>query len=98
MKHVYELDGETFEWDTEKAASNLTKHGVSFESACEAFLDRFLKGIDASNEEDMRDAIIGYDGAERLLYVVFIERDEGAIRIISARLATKQERSIYERE
>lgn len=98
MKHTHELDGETFEWDTEKAAANRVKHGVSFESACEVFFDRFLKSVDASNEEDIRDAIIGYDATERLLFVVFIERDEDAIRIISARPATKHERSFYEHE
>jgi len=39
---IYELRGQTFEWDAEKAAANLRKHWVPFEKACEVFFDPFL--------------------------------------------------------
>ena len=42
MDAQYELRGQTFEWDLEKAAANLLKHRVAFETACEVFFDPFL--------------------------------------------------------
>lgn len=39
-----------FEWDVEKAASNITKHGVSFDSAQSVFYDEFA--IQFFNEEN----------------------------------------------
>lgn len=89
--------GQRFTWDSEKAASNLKKHEVSFETACEVFFDRFLHMEDASVPEENRDAAIGMTEDWTLLLVVHLYRDENAaIRIISARRATTQERRIYE--
>lgn len=52
--------------------------------------------IDASRNDEVRDAIIGFDKRWTLLYVAFIERESDIIRIISARKATRKERERYE--
>jgi uncharacterized DUF497 family protein len=52
--------------------------------------------VDASRNHEVRDAIIGMDTRWILLFVVHIEWEEGAIRIISARKATRKERAYYE--
>jgi uncharacterized DUF497 family protein len=90
------LHGITFIWDSNKAATNLRKHGTLFEQAAEAFFDPFLKLVDASRHEEARDAIIGMDTRWNLLFVVHIELEDDAIRIITARKATQRERAYYE--
>jgi len=92
----YELLGTVFEWDAAKAASNTLKHGVRFESACEVFIDPFLRIIDDDGSGELRYAAIGYSKARQLLYVVHLERHDEIIRIISARKATASERAIHE--
>jgi len=52
--------------------------------------------VDASRNDEARDAVIGLDRHWNLLYVVFIERENDIIRIISARRATRKEREYYE--
>jgi uncharacterized DUF497 family protein len=52
--------------------------------------------VDASRHEEARDAIIGMDIRWNLLFVVHIELEDDAIRIISARKATRRERAYYE--
>jgi uncharacterized DUF497 family protein len=52
--------------------------------------------VDASRNEEARDAIIGMDRRWNLLFVVHIELEEDAIRLISARHATRKERNDYE--
>jgi uncharacterized protein len=97
MNVYFVLHGITFVWDYEKARSNPSKHdGITFEQAAETFFDPFLVVVDASRNEEARDAVIGLDARWNLLYVVHIEREENAIRIISARKATRQERAEYE--
>jgi len=87
-----------FEWDPDKVAMNVQKHGVSFEEACEVFDDP--NAVDAFDAEhsvrESRFTVIGFS-SRRLLFVVFTERAGDAIRIISARKATRRERSKYER-
>lgn len=61
--------------------------------ACEVFVDPFFRLVGAGGEEEA--AAIGYSERSRLLFVVHMVRQE-AIRIISARLATTEERKIYE--
>jgi uncharacterized DUF497 family protein len=93
----YSLDGTDFVWDSNKAASNVVDHsGITFEQAAEVFFDPFFRLVDATRNGETRDAIIGFDRASRLLFVVHIQQDNVAIRIISARKATKPER--YEHE
>ena len=88
--------GLRFAWDSEKAASNEGKHGVSFDQACETFFDQFVQYFDASVEDEIRTAAIGLDFLRRLLFVVHLEREPDCIRIVSARFATAGERRIYE--
>lgn len=83
-----------FEWDEEKAHSNLTKHGVGFEEACSVFLDLDYLLLADSDLPD-RFIALGYSEVARLLFVVHVERG-ARVRIISARRATHRERSIYE--
>ena len=89
-------DGQLFEWDSEKASINFAKHHVSFEVACEVFLDPFVCLVDASGESEARDAAIGMTEDWSVLFVVHVLRREDRIRIISARQATAEERRIYE--
>ena len=97
MDIYYELHNITFVWDKNKALINSIKHdGVTFEQAAEAFFDPFLKVVDASRNEEARDAIIGLDTHWNLLFVVHIEIQDDEIRIISARKATRKERFDYE--
>jgi uncharacterized protein len=92
---IFQLHGTEFEWDEEKYAVNLSKHGVKFEIAAEVFFDPFYQSGDASVFEEKRDFIIGYSYSEKLLLVVFVERSERT-RIISAREITPTERKLYE--
>ncbi len=86
-----------FEWDPEKAQNNLIKHGVLFEEAQTVFLDlRSLELFDHSTEHEDRFIQVGYSYKTRLLTVVFCERDNEHIRIISARRASAEERKLYE--
>lgn len=89
----------SFEWDKKKAVSNLRKHGVSFEEASTALRDSFSATAhdpDHSEDED-RFVTLGISSIGRLLAVAHTERGNN-IRIISARLATKSERQIYEED
>ena len=93
-----ELRGQTFEWDSEKAAINLRKHNVTLQEACEVFFDPFFCLVDSTAGDEAREGAIGYSERSRLLFVVHVVRQEETIRIISARPATTEERKIYEHE
>ena len=86
-----------FEWDRKKASANLSKHGVSFEEAATALEDDLsLTGDDPDHSEvEGRLITFGISSAARLLVVSHTERGD-RIRIISARLATRTERELYE--
>jgi uncharacterized protein len=89
-----------FDWNPAKAASNLRKHGVSFEEAQSIFYDDFaIQFYDQSHSSDEeRFLMLGMSSGAHLLLVCHCERDSGGvIRIISARKATKQESSFYGR-
>ena len=97
MDTHFVLHGITFIWDEHKARENPRYHdGVPFGQAAEAFFDPFLKVVDASRNDEARDAIIGMDIRWNLLFVVHSELEEDAIRLISARKATRKERTYYE--
>jgi hypothetical protein len=87
----------SFEWDTEKANSNVKKHGVSFEEAATVFYDPMSATIDDPDHSavEARLITIGYSTQNRLLFVSHAERGEN-IRIISARFATAHERKRHE--
>ena len=86
-----------FDWDPEKAKANLDKHGISFGEVTELFLSGrdFLEiyDEDPSHTED-RFIAIGRI-AKRIVVVVYAERPEDTIRVISARPATRQEIELY---
>jgi hypothetical protein len=92
----FSYHGQRFIWDSEKASGNASKHGVSFELACQVFFDPLIRIEDASTGEEQRDAAIGLTEDWTLLFVVHLLREDDIIRIISARLATAQERRAYE--
>lgn len=81
-----------------KAAINLRKHNVTFQEACEVFFDPFFCLVDSTAEDEAREGAIGYGERSRLVFVVHVVRQEETIRMISARLATTEERKIYEHE
>lgn len=86
-----------FDWNEEKAKSNLAKHGVSFDEATSVFDDPlFLTFADPEHSlGEQRFIIIGESAKGRLLVVSYTERTK-TIRLISARLATNKERKAYE--
>ena len=86
-----------FEWDKGKAETNQRKHGISFNEAQLVFTDDLsiiIPDPDHSAEEE-RLIIIGISRSGHTLVVSYVERD-GAIRLISARRATRAERGKYE--
>jgi uncharacterized protein len=87
-----------FEWDGIKAVSNLRKHRVSFDEASTVFRDPQARIFDDEfhSAEEHREVIIGHSIVNRLVLVYFTEKPGGAVRLISARLATRNERKEYE--
>lgn len=86
-----------FDWDDSKAESNRKKHGVSFAEATTAFRDsnaiEFLDQ-DCTLSED-RWLLLGLSSKNRILMVVYVEKAEEIIRVISARKAVKEEVNEY---
>ena len=88
-----------FEWDPEKAASNAAKHGVTFEEAQTVFQDDLFVAFEDPDHSrgESRFIIMGQSTRKNLLVVSYTERRK-AIRLISARPATRKERRTYEEE
>jgi len=85
------------EWDPAKARSNLKKHGVSFSDVEMAFSDLHALVLeDEHSEGETRYVLVGTDSLGRIVVVVYTYRDS-RVRIISARRATKSERTSYEK-
>jgi len=86
-----------FEWDVLNAAQNLRKHGVSFDEASSVFFDPLsATGDDPDHTlQERRFVTFGMSSSGRLLVVAHMERHD-AIRIITARPATRAERKLYE--
>ena len=87
-----------FEWNIEKARTNLIKHGVSFEEAVTVFDDPFAHYFqdDFHSMNEDRFIIRGYSNSNNLLVVSFTIRSDKT-RIISSRFATKKERKQHEK-
>ena len=87
-----------FEWDPEKAVTNLERHGISFEEARTVFGDPLGRIVDDPRHSvgERRFVLLGRSDQQRLLAVMFTERRE-VVRVISARLATRRERRDYEK-
>ena len=86
-----------FEWNEQKAAANVRKHDVTFHEAATVFGDPLAVTFadpDHSSEEQ-RYLTFGMSRFGRMLVVSHLDREE-AVRIISARPATRRERKIYE--
>jgi uncharacterized DUF497 family protein len=86
-----------FDWDEDKAAANLKKHGVNFEEAKTVFGDPFSVTIDdpGHSASEYRFVDVGTSTAGMILAVAYAERGQ-KVRLISCRKATKAERKIYE--
>jgi len=91
----------TFEWDVNKAKTNIHKHQISFEDATMVFKDKNMISMfdEKHSTDEERWITIGLDINTRTLVVVHtfvsIDRDNTKIRIISARKATNNEAKIY---
>ena len=92
------MDELRFEWDPNKAKTNVEKHGISFEEATTVFADEqavLFDGPDHSEDEN-RSILLGFSAMAKMLIVCHCLREEGnVIRIISARKATKTEEKQY---
>ena len=86
-----------YQWDKNKAASNLQKHGIEFADAVSVFSDELAITIPENRFDEERFVTIGTDGFGRILVIVFTWRSED-IRLISARLAERRERKQYEED
>ncbi|MDY0220685.1 MAG: BrnT family toxin [Desulfobacterium sp.] len=86
-----------FEWDPNKAVSNLNKHGITFDEATTVFQDTLSLTIDdpLHSADEERLIIIGMSHKNCILVVVHTER-ENKVRVVSARKATNHERRYYE--
>jgi uncharacterized protein len=95
MDIEFELGGLLFRWNAVKAETNHAKHGVHFENAAEAFFDVDFRLTDATRSDEARDALLGRNYAGQLLFIVHVEIEDDAVRMISARHASPQERVFY---
>jgi uncharacterized DUF497 family protein len=86
-----------FQWEKDKAAANISKHGVSFEEASTVFGDPLSRTIPdpLHSEGEHRSVTVGLSATTRFLVVIHTDRND-TIRIISARRATPRERRVYE--
>lgn len=78
------------EWDSQKAVTNFRKHKIKFELACEAFFNPFVCYLDEQIVgSELRERLVGLTTTWVLLLVAYVMRGD-VIRIVSARLMTKQ--------
>ncbi len=90
-------DSTGFEWDERKNVANQRKHGLAFEEALELFVGRddYLEIFDEQSSPD-EDRFLAIGPISRgMVVVIWTERDEFVIRIISARFAAPSERDLY---
>ncbi|MCL2806112.1 MAG: BrnT family toxin [Treponema sp.] len=85
----------TFEWDDEKNRLNQKIHGIAFEDAKFVFKDPLKVIIPDIYHSEIEERWLAIGIVSRVLFVVFTERSENIIRIISARTATKAEEKLY---
>ena len=84
-----------YQWDRNKALTNLNKQGIDFADAVSVFADELAISIYDPRFAEDRFIIIGMDAFSRILVVVYTLRDD-EIRLLSARKATRNERRQYE--
>ena len=86
------------EWDSEKAAENIRKHGVSFAEAATVLTDDFaLTREDTDSVDEQRFATLGMSATGNLLVVIFTHREPDDYRIIASWPAIKSQRKQYEK-
>lgn len=86
-----------FDWDAAKNRENRRKHGLAFDDAVELLRSGvdYLEIFDVAHSE-FEDRFIAIGPLDRgLILVVWTERDEGTVRLISARWATRREQALY---
>lgn len=81
-----------FEWHDEKAAANFAKHGIGFNDASRALLGFGLTQPGSGRDENRFTTVCECEG--RLIAVIWTPR-HNFIRLISARVARKNERTAY---
>lgn len=89
-----------FEWDEAKNKANIKKHGISFEEAESVFYDEYalFKADPDHSENEDRFLLLGLSAKLRLLLVCHcFEVDDGLIRVISCRKASRKEKPLYRR-
>jgi uncharacterized DUF497 family protein len=90
-----------YEWDKVKNALNIQNHGISFEEAMEVFDDPLhIAKLDFRfNYFEERWITLGATSQYKLIVVahmLFNDKNEEVIRIISARKANSKEVNLYE--
>jgi hypothetical protein len=85
----------SYEWDPNKAITNIEKHGIDFADAVTVFNDLNAVTIDDPDYDEQRFITIAMDTFGRILVVTYTWRGD-IIRLITARKATKRERKQYE--
>jgi len=85
----------TFEWDEKKNKQNQQRHGITFEDAKFVFNDPFKVILPDLYHSEKEERWLAIGVVSRVLFVVFTERGENTIRIISARAGTKAEKELY---
>lgn len=83
-----------FEFDPDKSATNLKKHGIDFVEAQELWEDADRLLVPAKTQGEARYMLVGKTG-QKYWSAIFTYRDE-SIRIISVRRARKEEVNAYE--
>ena len=86
-----------YQWNEDKAAANISKHGIDFADAVSVFSDDLAITIPDERFDEERFVTIGIDAFGRVLVVVYTLRSD-EIRLISARKATRLEQQQYEQE
>ena len=85
-----------FEWDPEKSTANRRKHRISFEKATELWNADFLEIYDEAHSDE-EDRFIGVGMVDQhVVIVVFTEPEDDLVRIVSARMAKRPERHLFE--
>lgn len=89
----------SFDWDKGNIDKNYHKHGITPNEAEEVFLDQWvaIKPDITHSHGEKRFIAIGMSSIRHVLFIIFTLRSKG-VRIISARIANKKERRIYEKE
>ena len=88
------IEGQYFEWDDNKNQMNKRKYGISFDEAAFVFQDDYRLEYPDYWHSDDEERYITIGKVDKVLFVVYTERNED-IRLISARIADKDERKMY---